>query len=475
MFYDKKYALEKPERKRVKLSGFKGYDETKVSRNLPCDYVDCVYNYKFKNGNLVNPYGISELRFDGLTVPPLPEIKGRPRLFVTQAVADGRLVGKIAVSHEGGLEYIVEGGKEWTHAESDEVFDVGVHYLYNDEDLLLLSCKSGLKALSGDTLINVKGDMRILDMCVHYERIYAIVEGTRNSLWFSDDFNPFNWNVSLDEGGYIDFDGSLGNVNAVKSFDNYLYVFCDYGIYRLTAYADQTQFSMKKVYSSGGKIIADSITECGEYVAFASADGIYLFDGYDVSRYSVKTNDLLQAGFDDVSACYIRHEYIVSFTNDSEADYGVFTQSKPNNTIMIFDLTDKSVNFIRGVSLFDLKAFNSARGGKVIGLSQDANSPVELDGDGQYLGLPYQKYWQSGEIDFDRPSAVKVIRSVEYDVEGQIVLGILADGERREFVLSPSENRRSIFVKSDRFTFYIRSDNVKERVRPLVLEIDFLK
>ena len=46
--------------------------------------------------------------------------------------------------------------------------------------------------------------------------------------------------MSLEEGGYIDFDGSLGNVNAVKSFDNYLYVFCDFGIYRLTAYADQT-------------------------------------------------------------------------------------------------------------------------------------------------------------------------------------------------------------------------------------------
>ena len=35
MFYDKNYALAKPERRRVALSNFKGYDETKVWRNLP--------------------------------------------------------------------------------------------------------------------------------------------------------------------------------------------------------------------------------------------------------------------------------------------------------------------------------------------------------------------------------------------------------------------------------------------------------
>lgn len=475
MFYDKNYALAKPERRRVALSNFKGYDETKVSRNLPCDYVDCVYNFKFKNGRLVNPYGISALEYDGEVIPPIPDGLGECKLFITNAQKEGKIKSRLVLSHGGGLEYLTAGDGAWTHVDAQSVFNVGVNYLYQDDDLLLLSGESGLKALSGDVLVDIKSDMRILDMCVHYERIFAVVEGVRNSLWFSDDFNPFNWNVSLDEGGFIEFDGSLGGVNAVRSFDNYLYVFCDFGIYRLTAYADQTQFTMKKVYASGGRIFSNSITECGEYIAFAGEDGIYLFDGYDVSRYSVKTNDLLQKGFKDVSACYAHHKYILSFTNDADCDYGIFSQRRNNNVLMIFDLTDKSVDFMRGVSFFDVKTVGAYGDGKIIGLSADCNSPVQLDGSGLYLGAPYQKYWQSGEIDFDRPAALKVVRSVEYGADGQYALGIIANGERTEFLLSPLENRKSIYVKSDKFVFYIRSDGVNDNIRPPILEIDFLK
>ncbi|MDE5755602.1 MAG: hypothetical protein K2I23_00695, partial [Clostridia bacterium] len=390
---------------------------TKVSRNLPCDYVDCVYNYKFKYGRLGNPYGISPLEFDGEVIPPIPDGLGERKLFITNMVEDGRLKSRLVLSHEGGLECFTAGDNAWTHIDGQGVFDVGVNYLYEDDDLLLLSGESGLKALRGEELVDIKDGMRILDMCVHYERIYAVVEGVRNSLWFSDDFDPFNWNVSLDEGGYVDFDGSLGGVNAVKSFDNYLYVFCDFGIYRLTAYADQTQFTMKKVYTSSARIFAKSITGCGEYVAFASEDGIYLFDGYDVTRYSVKTNDLLQGGFKDVSACFAHHKYILSFTNDIACDYGIFSKRQDNNVVMLFDLTDKSVDFMRGISLFDVKTVGAYGDGKIIGLSADCASPVQLDDSGLYLGMPYQKYWQSGEIDFDRPATIKVVRGVEYSAD----------------------------------------------------------
>lgn len=475
MFYDKKYSLPKPERKKAVLSNFKGYDETKVSRDLPCDYVDEAYNFSFKNNTLVSPYGISVMKCEGVEIPPLPNIEGEIKLFTAGENVGGKLKTKLVVSHTQGLEYLVEGDEAWTHIDCDRRFDVGVNYLYDGQDLLLLSGGGGLKVLKSTGLESVKDGVDILDMCVHYERIYAVVKGVRNSLWFSDDFNPYNWNVSLDEGGYIDFDGSLGSVNAIKSFDNYLYIFCDFGIYRLTAYSDQTEFSMKKVYTAGGKIIADSITCCGEYVAFAGEDGIYLFDGYDVSRYSVKTNDLLQEGFDDVSACYAHHKYILSFTNRRGGDFGQLSREHKNNAVLIFDLTDKSVNLMRGVSLYNLRALSTPRGGKIIGLSNDAAAPVELDSSGLYLSAPYQKYWQSGVIDFRCPSQLKVIRGVEYRIDGQITFGIIANGERREFVLSQRDFYQNIYVKSDRFVFYIRADNAVENIRPFTLEVDFLK
>ena len=107
MFYDKDYALAKPKRKTVALSGFKGYDETKTSADLPCDYVDTVYNYRFKNGRLVNPYGINELDVNGKGAPALSEdLKAKDkRLFCTKTQADGKLVSTLVLTYENGVDY----------------------------------------------------------------------------------------------------------------------------------------------------------------------------------------------------------------------------------------------------------------------------------------------------------------------------------------------------------------------------------
>lgn len=476
IFYDKNYALTKPKRKKVALSGFKGYDETRLSANLPCDYVDEVYNYKFKNGRLVNSYGVNNLDVNGTVIPPLPEnLKDKDkRLFSTKTMLDGMPVSTLVITYENGVEYVRIGDSQWTHIDCEGFFTSGVNYLYDEDDLLILSGDGGIKVFKNGQLLDVEYDGQIEGLCVHYERIYAIVKGTRNSLWFSDNFDPFNWNVSIDEGGYINFDGTFGDVRVIKSFINYLYIFCDYGIYRLTAFADQNQFSMKKVYTSCGRIFAPTITDCGEYVAFAGEDGVYLFDGYDVTLYSVKANDMILKGFDDVCACYAHHKYILSFTNKCENGYGAFTREARNNTLLLFDLTDKSINVMRGIGFYGLTPLNMSDYNRIIGLSDDTSSIVQLDDSGLYLGKPMQKYWQTPEVDFDAPSTYKVLRNIEYSTDCQYVLGIIADGEREEYVLAPRVNKIHVYVKAQKFVFYIRSDNAYDEIRPPVFTVDFM-
>lgn len=476
MFYDKNYALAKPKRKSMALSGFKGYDETKTSHTLPCDYVDTVYNFRFKNGRLVEPYGINVLDVNGVSIPALrEEIKDKDkRLFCTKTLVGSTPVSTLVVTYEDGVDYALVGDDEWSHIDCEGFFTSGVGYLYKDDDLLILSGEQGIKVFKNGQLLDVEYDGRIDGLCVHYERIYAIVKGVRNSLWFSDNFDPFNWNVSIDEGGYIEFDGTLGEVRVIKSFINYLYIFCDYGIYRLTAYADQNQFSMKKVYTSCGRIYAPTITDCGEYIAFASEDGVYLFDGYDVTRYSIKANDLIFRGFDDVYACYQHHKYALSFTNADGGDYGIISRQTGNNVLLMFDLTDKSVNIMRGISFSRLTQLNTSDFNGIIGLSEDCDRIVKLDDSGLYLGKPFVKYWQTPEIDFDAPSQIKILRDIEYSTPYRYVLGIIADDERREYVLSPTENKIHLYVKAQSFVFYIRSDNAAENIRPPIVTVDFI-
>ncbi|MDE7336796.1 MAG: hypothetical protein K2N32_01625, partial [Clostridia bacterium] len=325
MYYEKKYSLRQPERKKFALSNFAGYDENKKSRILPCDYVDCVYNYGFKNNKLVNSYGVSEFKMGDYVFPPLPEVEGKRGVFCTTMFVDGAPRFTAVISYAKEIAFCVAGDTEWRFMKTNRFapHTCGTIYYINSDPCLFLAGDGGVEWFANNYFYTAL-TKSVQDICLHYERLFLVVKDTHNSVWFSKAGNPMVWDHEIDKGGYINFDGTIGEVNAIKSFNNYLYIFCDYGIYRLTAYGDQTQFNLKKIYTSSGRIYANSVTVCGEYIAFAGDEGIFLFDGYDVSRYTTKVNNLIADGFEDISSCYSRHKYIVSFTNHTQAEYGVF-------------------------------------------------------------------------------------------------------------------------------------------------------
>ena len=474
MYYSKKYNVRQPERKKVALSNFVGYDENKISRDLPCDYVDCVYNYKFKNNKLVNLYGVSEFKIGDYVFPPTPQITGKRGVYCATMFVDNAPRFTILISHEGGIDFCVKGDSDWRHVDKPRAYTCGAIYYINSDPCLFLAGERGVEWFANNVFYTAI-EKNVIDICVHYERLFIVVAEKHNSVWFCKSGNPMEWDHDINKGGYINFDGTLGEVNTIKSFNNYLYIFCDYGIYRLTAYGDQTQFNLKKIYTSSGRIYAKSVTLCGEYIAFAGEDGIFLFDGYDVSRYTTKINNLISSGFDDLSACYSHHKYIVSFTNDAKTNYGVFNEERGNNTLLVFDIESAGVELMRGVSLKHICAVNEKEYSKVVALSEDSDTFVQLDESGLYLGKPMLKYWESGKIDFSRPADVKMIRSVEYSAKSDYYLGIICNGERKEFLLSAKEKKKPIYIKGKEFKFYIRSDNAVDEILPPTLVVDFLK
>lgn len=474
MFYEKTYRMKKPERKRVPLSNFAGYDENKISRTLPCDYVGRVYNFGFDNNKLVDPYGVSEFVIGGYAFPAPPKVQGKKGIFCATMRVDDAARFAIMISHSGGAELCVEGDTQWRHLDTAGGYSCSAIYYVTNEPCLFIGGENGIKWFV-DNGFTAALNKPVTDMCVHYERMFAIVKGTPNSVWFSKSGNALVWEHAIDKGGYIDFDGTLGEVNAIKSFNNYLYIFCDYGIYRLTAYGDQSQFNLKKIYTASGRIFAPSVTVCGEYIAFAGEDGIFLFDGYDVSRYTGKVNKLISSGLEDLSACYWRNKYFLSFTDRSAADFGVYDKELSNNTLLILDMTDKSVSVMRGISLKHLCAVNEKDYDKVVAVSDDSGGFVQIDESGLYLGKPMLKYWESGEVDFDCPAREKILRSVEYSTKSGYTLGIIYGKERREFYLSPRENFKSLNVKGKEFKFYIKSDNYSDEIYPPIFVADILR
>lgn len=475
MIYDKKYASVKPERKRYKLSSFSGYGEGKSDGTLPCDHTERTYNYRSENGRLLSPYGISEFEFAGGKIPRLPKLSGKRNVYFAKCKIDQKEKDTLFVSHTDGAEVYVDGADGWEHIDVADSFTRAVNYYKGSDEMLFLASEGGLYWFFGGRNLKKIFDKKVKDLCAHFERLFAVVEGGLNSVWFSKSGNPLVWTVALDKGGYIEFDGTAGKANAVRSFNNYVYVFCDYGIYRITAFGDQTQFSLKKVYACGGRIFGDSAAVCGEYIVFAAEDGLYLFDGYQVTSYPIKTDKLIASGMSGAVGCFSRGKYILSFRNTSEQEYGYVGEDREGNALLVADFSQKSLCIMRGISLVSIYSVNKSEYNEVIGFCDDANKVIKIDGSGRYLGQPMLKYWQSAEIDFGRPSDDKSIAYAEYRSKGAYTLGVIADGKRREFKFSPRENKRRLDVKGKKFIFYIRSDNADEEIFPPYLTVDFLK
>ena len=63
-----------------------------------------------------------------------------------------------------------------------------------------------------DDIIQVIDPPKITSMCIHDNRMFATIQGEARSIIFSEELNPINFNVSSDEGGYINMQDDFGNV-----------------------------------------------------------------------------------------------------------------------------------------------------------------------------------------------------------------------------------------------------------------------
>ena len=89
---------------------------------------------------------------------------------------------------------------------------------------------------------------------------------------------------SLHDGGMLRFPNVGGSIVAVKSFEDKLYLFFEYGILRLNVSGTPTEFTVKELEYAGGKIFGRTVVVGSHGLYFLTADGLYRFDGEEVER-----------------------------------------------------------------------------------------------------------------------------------------------------------------------------------------------
>lgn len=259
-------------------------------------------------------------------------------------------------------------------------------------------------------------DVKLLDVCVHNGSMFVVkdheVRHTVN--WFSD-INPDNIVTNLKSANLISVPDTCGNIVKIISFNDYLYVFCEYGIFRLVSYESKKKQYVEPVFVGSARIFPNTIVLAGGNIIFTCEDGIYNFTGLKVNKYDVKITSLLK-GVDNsyAKAVFGNGKYYLTCKLNYEDGKIVGAEGGmcPNNTLVELDSNLEKVVLNRGICLQDLSTLFGYENHKVMCIAKQYSPTVkELCESGEYDDdYPLKKKWQYAKFDLGKPETMKVVK-----------------------------------------------------------------
>lgn len=467
-------------RKTVNLKVFSGINTETSDNLLPLSASPISYNFTFERGALQSGIGIITAKTTTLTssaarhsLPALPEGKEAKTLHVYRKYdfTNNVRADKLIVRTTDDYFFETKLFETDTYHVVSNLTAVGkdcsVCYRYNGTDLFILCSENGsLYTYDGTTVSAILAAPKMTSMCVHAERIFATVSGEQNRVWFSDDFNPQNWTVSGTAAGYIDFDDDGGKVIKAVQFLNYVYVFRDFGIERITAYGDQTDFSVAKIYMASARIYPDTIVSLGDVIVFLADDGLHVFDGYNVSNPIPSVNKFLPQEKKYVVAAGLNGKYYLAADLDFGADnINLILDENDvthiNDGLIAYDVTDKSLSVLRGADIAGLTTVKVHTEASVLATFRGTNAAKigRIVKGGAYFDAVLPKFWTSGYTDLGYPGRKKTVREISLVTSCDITVGVELDGNVSEYAVSGKAAPSRVIVNKcgSRLRVYVKT------------------
>lgn len=465
----KRLNLKKQTRARLELGRFYGVD-TRVDGDVGSfnKAVRCC-NVSVKDGTLKSSFGIKS-NGDKYVLPDNEELVSVyyfKHNDYEMGVSDDRIIayassGKVySVSVSGGKFSVIDG---LTFAKKP----MGVCYNYNSRDVIIFSAEGeGIKIYDGERVVEVPDAPSVTSMCIHSERLFITSGGVDGALWFSDDFDPTNWSVSLTEAGFIDMSDDRGEMLCAVAFGGHVYVFRSYGVSRVTAYSDQSEFSVAQLLVSCGKIYKDTVIVCGDSILFFASDGLYRFDGYSAVKISEPWFDYVKIDHDKVKGVYYNGYayYLVKLKTETGEIDGVLSITPDG----------RDYNFSAISVLDDLAVMSGESIYKLFAIERFTSKIYEVERGVGWDGYAIPMEWQSKQTDFGIKARQKTIKRVKFYADTSVTLTITVGNKKYEYALEPKNGVCEVYpyVKGERFSIKLYALGLDNEISALEMEVTY--
>lgn len=447
------------------VKDFSGGVQTVTDENLlPLNYSAGSYNFSFKSGALKDGFGVKESGFGGgldlsdinsvpLAIYCYKRFDEKTDDYTDEVLVYAKDKNVYSRTVSDNADYAGESDAKKFKKIENLSFDgvpVAVAYTYRSKNVMIFSFGSVMKIYDGETVTEVSDSPAVTSMCIHNERLFATESGEKTSLWFSDDFDPANWNVSLSDAGFVDLRDGRGSLLKVLELGGYVYVFRNYGITRVAAYGDQTSFSADGLSASSGRIFGGSITSCGDKIIYLAEDGFYCFTGGAPYRVFHAFDEAL-SGIDNSSAKgkYFNGRLFISLKMRFGKDVCP--------CMFVYDFAAKSACMCRGLKIRDFELYEGENSFKLLFLCDGSNKIGELSEKSEFFSVPLKKKWISGKSDLGKPYAEKTISEISLCSSGGVVLTAESERGSKKVIFRGGESTEKVPLKGKSFRFIIES------------------
>ncbi len=438
--------------RRVNYATFSGGVNMDYDENLtPVKYSKLTYNFNYKNGALVQGLGIDPIivLHNNIIFPDYTKILVVPdELEVVATYTYKRMATSLDLSWQ--IFYCADGSMYYNNLHSTDqnyhlIPDVTFsspplmfNYMLNGEYCLICTTPNdGMWVLNGNKHYKVENAPKITSFCLHYERLFVTVDNDRAAVWFSDDLDPTNWEIGSDKAGFIQMYDDRGDVLKVVSFNDYVYIFREYGISRLTAYAKQEEFDLTNLFVSSSRIYKDSITVCGDRIIFLASDGLYVFNGSTTSKIQLNINALFtdEPNITCHSAFNNGYYYLACRLHFNDGHNKVIgteqTLPHDNNALLQLNISTGELSIGRGYNIVSLDSVCTRSINALLASVEVSPNHYKLGmvtNCGKIIDTPTVKYWKSPSTDFGIPNTPKTLRDLYYNAKGDVTVYIEVDG-----------------------------------------------
>ncbi len=432
--------IPRQQRYRKRVGGFARIDVKHDDSVLALETAAECYNFDFTSGALRSGVGVEYCDY-------VPRNSTRYWVYRYYSETSGEYVEQYIYQNKHGLAMVYDyDTKKTTYISGLPLPDMrAINYRLNSKDVLLLSV-TGRRLLTWDgKLLKEYADSPVISsMALHYERLFVTSSQEPTKVFFSDDLDPTNWSIGTDSGGFIELLDERGMLNKVVSFGNYLYIFRDHGISRVTAFGDQSEFSVLNLFVTAGRIYPSSIATCGTCIIFLASDGLYAFDGYDCARILQNLDGLIEPSSATESA-FCNGKYYLSCRMNFKDGKTVGCESGEFNCngLLVYNVANGEYTVARGLDISYLEPCTLNNGGDFLMCCESGKGGI-ISSDGKRFGEALPAHWQSPVTDFGLPDRNKAIREIYVDTDTPLTVTFDSGRKKKTVNIKPTNTRARV-------------------------------